>query len=110
MKFQCLHCGQHYEVEEKFAGQSCHCRTCGNVMKVPVPISEDKISVTDTVVISTAAIRQHNLRRKRHRYIRRFLLVVISLLIGLVLGVIGHIVIRTSDLDSSRTSAVTAGK
>ena len=95
MKFQCLHCGQHYEVEKRFAGHSCHCRTCGKVMKIPEPISEEKISATDTVVIAAADIRRQHLRRQRRRFFRRLLLVIVSLLIGLVLGVIGHIAHRT---------------
>ena len=107
MKFQCLHCGQHYEVEKRFAGHSCYCRTCGKIMKIPEPVSEEMISATDTVVIAAADIRRQNLRRKRRRYLRRLLLVIISLLIGLVLGVIGHIAHHTI---TNNPSVLTTGE
>ena len=35
MKFQCLHCNQHYEIDEKFAGASVHCKSCGNITANP---------------------------------------------------------------------------
>lgn len=108
MKFQCLHCGQHYEVEDGFAGKSCQCQTCGKVMKIPVPIGVGEAVSTDTVVIDSNEIRRQDLRRKKHRYIRRILLVIISLLIGLVLGIIIHIAVQTSDIDSAgKTNANT---
>lgn len=109
MNFQCLHCGQHYEVEDEFAGQSYLCQTCGKVMKIPVPIGSAEIVSTDTVLIAANDIRKQNLRRKKHRYMRRILLVIISLLIGLVLGVIVHIAVQTSDMelsDTQRTNSV----
>ena len=34
MKTECPHCGQHYEVEENFAGQNVECSQCGKEFEV----------------------------------------------------------------------------
>lgn len=98
MKFQCLHCNQHYEIDEKYAGCSVHCKICGNVMKVPIPLGKSVILCPEVVHITHDEVHQQQWRRKKRRYIRRILLTAISLLIGLVIGVIGHIIIQTCNM------------
>ncbi len=97
MKFQCLHCGQRYEVEDRFAGRSTLCKSCGNVMKVPVPIGNTVVIQDEIVQISAHEMISAARRKKQHRWFRRAVIVLIAILIGAAAGAIGVIVIETRD-------------
>ena len=94
MKFSCVHCGQRYEIDDRFAGQSTSCQTCGNMMKIPVPI--DKIEVRNEVLqLSGSEIERRIRRRRRQRRLRRIIIAVAALLLGMVCGAIAMIVMET---------------
>ena len=97
MKFQCLHCGQHYEIDDAFAGRSVNCKSCSNVMKVPIPLGNSVILNPDELRISNEEVIAQNRRRRQHRYWRRILLVLVSLLVGAVVGGMSIIMINTSN-------------
>ena len=90
MKFQCLHCNQHYEIDEKFAGSSLHCKSCGNIMKVPIPLGKSVIINPGVLSISDTEVIRRERRRRRHRIIRRVLLTAGSLIAGAIIGIVCH--------------------
>lgn len=45
MKTECPHCGQHYEVEENFAGQNVECSQCGKEFEVKAPCTPVKAPI-----------------------------------------------------------------
>ncbi len=97
MKFSCLHCGQRYEIDDRFAGRSTPCQTCGNIMKIPVPIG-NAVTVRDEVLHITSKEIEHRTRRRRkHRWMRRVIIAAVVLLLGMILGAIAMIVIETRD-------------
>jgi len=40
MRFECKHCGQHFEADEEMIGQSMQCQTCGKTFTVEAPVEE----------------------------------------------------------------------
>ena len=98
MKFQCLHCNQHYEIDDRYAGCSLHCRICKKIMKVPIPLGKSVTLDPNVLTIPPEEIRKLVLRRRHFRFLRRCIFVCMAILLGAVCGAVSVIMLNTHPL------------
>ena len=59
MKTECPHCGQHYEVEENFAGQNVECSQCGRTFTVSAPEKTRRCPMCGEEILAVAKKCKH---------------------------------------------------
>ena len=59
MKTECPHCGQHYEVEENFAGQNVECSKCGKAFTVSAPEKTRRCPMCGEEILAVAKKCKH---------------------------------------------------
>ena len=59
MKTECPHCGQHYEVEENFAGQNVECSQCGKAFTVSAPEKTRRCPMCGEEILAVAKKCKH---------------------------------------------------
>lgn len=59
MKISCPYCGQHFEVEEEFAGQSVECSSCGKLFTISAPEPTKRCPMCGEEILAVAKKCKH---------------------------------------------------